>query len=236
MSAVNDWIVREYFEALGFLVQQPHKYQVLSRSKRPDEEMDLIAFNPHASGKPPPPGLWGAAEVKHVRAAVVGIHGWHTKRISAAEVDLYPELFRFAEDDVARQAERLLGRGPVTRILCLPELPASVDMRTRTLEKIRQRGVDGVLVFRTILLELSAMTDVNRLYEKSDILQLLRILKTYGLLRGAQMELFKPQPRRARRPGGDEEPPAGAERADEEPGAAAEAATPPPAGEAPPAG
>ena len=28
MSAVNEWLVRDYFEFLGFFVAQPRKYQV----------------------------------------------------------------------------------------------------------------------------------------------------------------------------------------------------------------
>ena len=32
MASVNEWIVREYLEALGFLVRQPRKYQVMARA------------------------------------------------------------------------------------------------------------------------------------------------------------------------------------------------------------
>ena len=41
MASVNEWIVREYFESIGFLVRQPRKYQVPSRSsKQLEEEVD----------------------------------------------------------------------------------------------------------------------------------------------------------------------------------------------------
>ena len=199
MSAVSEWIVREYLEALGCLVQQPRKYTVVARSKRPDEEMDLIAFNPHASGKPPADKiLWGITEMRQVRAALIGVRGWHSERFTPGSMELSPAIFRFAEDDVVHQAEHLLGTGPVTKILCVPGLSPDPDLQRQALRMIREKGIDGVLSFRTILLDLAAMVDTNRIYEKSDILQLLRILKSYGLLRGAQMDLFKTRGRRAR--------------------------------------
>ncbi|MFR6032297.1 MAG: hypothetical protein ACLUKN_03405 [Bacilli bacterium] len=42
-------IVREYFEINGFLVRQFYKYQVQSRKKRADEEIDLVVYNPNCS-------------------------------------------------------------------------------------------------------------------------------------------------------------------------------------------
>ena len=48
MSAVNEAIVREYFESLGFLVRQPRKYQVSARPKHIEEEVDLLVVNPAA--------------------------------------------------------------------------------------------------------------------------------------------------------------------------------------------
>lgn len=212
MSAVSEGIVRDYLEALGFLVQQPRKYQVMARSKRADEEIDLIAVNPNPSGDPPTgDGLWSAADVRRVRAAVVGIRGWHTETFTPGLLEMSPEVFRFAEDEVVRQAERLVGGGPVTRILCVPSLAASDEGQRRALEIIRSKGIDGVLSFRTILIELSAMVDTNRYYEKSDLLQILRILKTYGLIQGPQLDLFRGRGRRARavRAAGPSRPAAG---------------------------
>ena len=49
MSAVDETIVREYFESHGFLVCQRRKYIVQSRQKTGDEEVDLIVLNPRAT-------------------------------------------------------------------------------------------------------------------------------------------------------------------------------------------
>ena len=45
MAAVNEWIAREYFEMLGYLVCQPRKYTVPGRQKKASEEVDLVVLN-----------------------------------------------------------------------------------------------------------------------------------------------------------------------------------------------
>ncbi|MBU1694898.1 MAG: hypothetical protein KKC51_13165, partial [Verrucomicrobia bacterium] len=183
MSAVSEWIVREYFETHGFLVRQPSKYQVSSRPKLAEEEIDLLVVNPTASGHVVAENvLWGAREIRQVARAVVSVRGWHTERISPKLVARMPELVRFADAESLKSALRDLGPGPVARILCLPDLPAARPMVDRTLEVLREKGIDGVLLFRTMLLELAAHVDAQKNYEKSDLLQLLRILKKHDLL------------------------------------------------------
>jgi hypothetical protein len=214
MSAVSEWIAREYLESLGFLVQQPRKYQVMARAKRPDEEIDLVAVNPHARGEPPSDGLvWGSAELRRVACVLVGVRGWHTDRFSPSLLELSPEIFRFVDPDVVRQAEAILGRGPVAKVLCVPGLPASPELQEQALGLLRRRGVDGVISFRTMLLELASTLEVAKNYEKSDLLQLLRILQNYGLLNSPQLDLFRGR-RRARRGAGEtSEPEPGGEAA-----------------------
>ncbi len=46
MSAIDEGIVREFFEQNGFFVRQVRKYQVQARRKTGDEEIDLLVHNP----------------------------------------------------------------------------------------------------------------------------------------------------------------------------------------------
>jgi len=207
MASVSETIVREYLETLGFLVQQPTKYQVTARAKRADEEFDLMAINPTAEGSAPRGDLpWTGRELRRVRRAIFSVRGWHTERFSPAILDDAPEILRIADAEVLRAAERKLGPGPIARVLCLPALPAGRELREGALRRLREGGVDGVLTFRTMLSELAAAVDASSNYEKSDLLQMLRILKNYGLLRDAQLELFHERGRRSRRSGAGSEP------------------------------
>ena len=197
MSAVSEWIVREYFEELGFLVRQPRKYMVSARAKRADEEIDLVVFSPSVSElQLPEKTLWSTADLQHVQKAIVGVRGWHTERFSPAVLEESPEVCRFAEEDMEEHVSEALGEGPVAKILCLPGLPASPELRERSLAILKANGIHGVLLFRTMLLELMTRVEVNKSYDKSDLLQILRILKNYDLLRDAQLELFGRRGRR----------------------------------------
>jgi hypothetical protein len=191
MSAVNESIAREYFEQLGFLVSQPCKYGASGRVKRVEEEIDLLIVHPRvAEHRVPDQIIWTSSELKTVARAVVGIRGWHTERFSAATFAQTPEILRFAERAARSAAALRLGAESVAAVLCLPELPASGELREKTLTVLKDRGIDGVLSFRTMLVELLDLVKTNRNYEKSDLLQTLRILKTYGLIKDPQMELF----------------------------------------------
>ena len=192
MASVNEQIVREYFETLGFFVIQPNKHQVAARHKLDAEEIDLLIARPGSAGvfNTPKEVIWSAPELAKVQRAIVSIRGWHTDRFSPAVLKKNPDIFRFAELSVSKEARKAFGPGSITKILCLSDLTAAAAPQEETLTLLRQGGIDGVLSFRTMLLELTESVDVSKNYEKSDLLQTLRILKTYDLLKDAQLDLF----------------------------------------------
>ena len=192
MASVNEQIVREYFETLGFFIIQPNKHQVAARHKHDAEEIDLLITRPGPAGVSNPPSavVWGAKELAKVQRAVVSIRGWHTDRFSPATLKKNPEIFRFTELPVIKEARKVLGPGSVTKILCVSDLAASTAPQEEALALMRANGIDGVLSFRTMLLELIDHVDVSKNYEKSNLIQTLRILKTYDLLKEAQLDLF----------------------------------------------
>ncbi len=191
MSAVNEQIAREYFEAHGFFVKQAHKYIVMARNKRAAEEIDLIIVKPaQVEQILPPETLWTGRSLAGIGCAVVSVRGWHTERFSAQTLELSQQLFRFAMPEAVASVKPLVGDAPVAKIMCLPDLPSSPQPRQEALDVIRARGVDGVILFPTMVRELAAALEVSNNYEKSDVLQLLRIIKNYDLFRDEQLELF----------------------------------------------
>lgn len=196
MSAVSEWVVREYFEHHGYLVSQPRKYAVPGRAKSAEEEVDLVVINPNVTDHHLPPRLiWHTGDLLSVARAVVGVRGWHTERFYVSRFEQAPDILRFVEPDSMDFAQGILGEGPIAKVLCLPRLPASGDMREKSLALLSEKGVDGIISFSTILSELILSVDCNRNYEKSDLLQILRLLKNYDLLKDEQLELFGPRPR-----------------------------------------
>ena len=197
MSAVSEWIVREYFESFGFFVNQPRKFTVPGRSKRAAEEVDLLVVNPRVGSHSVPSSMvWTGADLKGVARAIVGIRGWHSERFYASTFEQTPEILRFAEDACIRYAAGLLGSEAMARILCLPRLPASGELKEKTILFLKSRGIDGVISFRTILAELAQGVETKKHYEKSDLLQIIRLLKNYDFLKDSQLELFTRKRRR----------------------------------------
>jgi len=191
MSAVSEWVVREYFESLGYLVCQPRKFTVPGRQKKAEEEVDLVVSRPGIrSHEVPEQIVWSTPELGTVARAVVAVRGWHTERFSVARFEQTPDILRFLEPASIRYAGKFLGTDSMAKVLCLPRLPASGELKDRTVRVLRERGVDGVISFRTMLLDLVARVQTNRNYEKSDLLQIIRLLKNYDLIQKPQLEFF----------------------------------------------
>ncbi len=197
MSDVNEWVVREFFEQQGYMVSEPCKYTVGGRrARRAEEDIDLLVLNPTVKKHTLPTSfVWGVEDLSQVGAAVVGIRGGHSHRFYASTFKNTPEVVRFAQPRSSRLAARVLGTNDFARILCLPKLPASKELRSRTEELLRHHGISGVMPFPTMLAEIIHNVDQRQNYDKSDLLQIIRILKSYDLIRDSQLELFSPRRR-----------------------------------------
>lgn len=199
MSAIDEDIVREYFEQNGFLVRQVRKYSVQSRKKTSDEEIDLIVLNPSfARSERKPDFFIFTTELPYIHRAMLAVKGWHTGKFSPATLRSSPDIFRFLEENVKREANRLLPvvtdepgvTDDLLKILVAPGLPTQEPYRSQSVELLKERGVDGIISFRTMMQELISRVEINRNYGKSDTLQIIRILKNYDLLKDPQMDLF----------------------------------------------
>jgi hypothetical protein len=191
MSAVSETIVREYFELHEFLVRQHRKYIVQTR--REDDDIDFFVLNPHPQPRAgEQPFVLASADLESIDRAIVVVKGWHTETFSSARLASTPEIFRFVEPKVFQQAARVFGKDRVPlKILVVPALPQNDPAREQSIALLRSKGIDAVIPFRTMLADLLGAVEVNRNYQKSDLLQIIRILKNYDLLKDPQLELFK---------------------------------------------
>ncbi len=207
MAGFDENLVREYFELNGFFVRQLHKYQVHSRKKRAEEEIDLLVHNPSPKGAEG--GLSGfqifSSDLPRVSRALVAVKGWHTSRLT-------PSMLRgggskisdFLDSDAEAAKEGYFSgfedaegaKDALLHILVLPGLPATEPLRGQTIEMLRERGVDAILSFPTILENLLHHVETNLSYQKSDALQMIRLLKLYDMIKPPQLELFSDMPRK----------------------------------------
>lgn len=191
MSSVSETIVREYFELHEFLVRQHRKYIV--QAKRDDDDFDFFVLNPRPQKTSAPlPFILSSTDLMQVERAIVVVKGWHTETFSQAVLMNAPEIFRFVEAAAFKQAAKAFGEeGTPLKILVVPALPYSAEAREQSVALLRAKGIDAVIPFRTMLTELIEKTQTNRNYQKSDFLQVVRILKNYEFFKEPQMELFK---------------------------------------------
>jgi hypothetical protein len=172
MSSVSETIVREYFELHEFLVRQHRKY--IAQTRREEDDIDFFVLNPQARPREGElPFVIGSGELPFIARAIVVVKGWHTETFSSARLESTPEIFRF-----------------------VPALPQSEAERDKSIALLRSKGVDAVIPFRTMLADLVDRVEANRNYQKSDVLQVIRILKNYDFFKEPQMELFKPRRKR----------------------------------------
>ena len=210
MSAIDEGIVREYFEQNGFLVRQARKYQVQARRKAAEEEIDLIVFNPAwQRGARKPDFFLFSNELPYVQKAIVAVKGWHTGVFTPNMLKSSPEIFSFLQHNVLKEAARFFppnsaedAADPPTKILVLPSLPTAEPFRTQSVDLLKQAGVDAIISFRAMLLDLLDKIEINQNYSKSDTLQVMRLLKNYDLLKDTQLDLLPDRapaaPRRTR--------------------------------------
>jgi hypothetical protein len=191
MSSVSETIVREYFELHEFLVRQHRKY--IAQTKREEDDIDFFILNPRPQKRDGDlPFVLTSDEIPSVERAIVAVKGWHTETFSSARIASTPEIFRFVGTKVFQKAARIFGENASTlKILVIPTLPQGEQSRAESIALLRAKGIDAVIPFRTILADLVSKIEVNRNYQKSNLLQMVRILKNYDFFKEPQLELFK---------------------------------------------
>jgi hypothetical protein len=195
MSAVSETIVREFFELHGFLVRQSRKF--MAREKKERDGIDFFVWNPHPLERAEPlPFILTSGALQGVVRAVVVVRGWHSESFGPAVLENAPAMFRFVEPEIFQQAARRFSPDiPPLKILIVPTLAQTPKARDQTISLLLAKGVDAVIPFRTLLADLIAEAEVNRNYDKSDLLQIIRVFKTYDFFKEPQLEFFHPRRR-----------------------------------------
>ena len=133
-----------------------------------------------------------------IRQAIVVVHGWQHTRVTPAILKSPARLLDFLKKDVLSQADTLFAveEGELVdvaayrKVLVLPGLPTSEPQRSECIALFKEQGVDGVIAFSTILEDLLRHVEVNHSYQKSELLQLVRVLKVYDMVQAPQLNLF----------------------------------------------
>ncbi len=139
------------------------------------------------------PLILDSEKIKSIHCGIVSVKGWHTDVVSPSIVKkMQPDLVRFVEIGVQKYCSAFASiSDKVVKIVVLPSITTSKEQRAKTVELLYSMGIDAVIQFRTILWDLINYVQVNHNYSKSDVLQVIRILKAYNVFKEPQLTLFE---------------------------------------------
>lgn len=203
MSQFDENLVREYFELNGFFVRQLSRYAPKPKKRMEDGLLDLLMVNPTFKETNSQLGSFQlfAGEVALLPSAYVVIKGWRASKFTPATLKSNARTLDFIKKEVVGKATSLFDlEEPFSeefhafsnykRILVLPHLPTSDPQRSECIRMLQDCGVEGVITFGTILEKILRSVDVTPSYQRSDLLQLVRVLKIYDMIRQPQLQLF----------------------------------------------
>lgn len=187
MGDFEEQIVREFFELHGFSVR--HRPRESNRAT-----VDLEVFNPEPDAGQSLDFMLFPNQLSGVRQARVLARGWKGyQRYSAAQLSKSESILHFIEGHILKGVGPLFPEGDsaadTLNILLLPSMPTKEPVRTRAIELLRPQGVHGVLSFLSVLRTLIGRVERFSAHTSSDTLRLLRILKSFDLLKNQQLEI-----------------------------------------------
>jgi hypothetical protein len=190
MPETNTRIVREFLEANNFTVFENRKFQLQKADPPGRHSIDILGTNlQYTKPGAPLPMRLQADHMRFIPNVIVDVKGWHSSKFSPSRISGSSELFHFVSPQALEFARGMFGGAPFKSVLVISEISAVEPLWHKTEQLLRERGVDHILEFSVILSFLISHVEINANYVGSDTLQLLRLLKRYGLVKSIQMEL-----------------------------------------------
>lgn len=191
MSDVDTQLVREYFELLRYRVVTHWQHDAhLPRVADPGSL--LFIEQSETSEDNTSEFILHAEDTPHLERAIVEVRAWHADRFYPSVIENSATLAHAGSDEVRNVAASIFGDRPATNVLVVSELPKTLEQRERTGSLLRERGIEHVLEFQTLLGDLLQRLNPNGQYAPSPTLQALRLVKRYHFLRRQQMEFAFP--------------------------------------------
>ena len=120
--------------------------------------------------------------------AVVRPVGWHTHRITAGMLDKAPEILSFLKSKKIAGIRQAFQGEDFEKIIVLPHLPYHASLAEKAVEKLKNSGIDRVILFADLVSCVIKNIEPRRIYSSS-VCETLRILKHYGFLSSEQLVL-----------------------------------------------
>jgi hypothetical protein len=194
MSAFEESIVRTYFEQHGFLVR---RLEDGGGRKQAVPTTVFHVINPTVATDAAFSGKFlFSTDLDRIHQALVAVRDWHkagklTPRILKRPGDLYNyldrQLFKKKEDGFKGVVSEELGS--LRRLYVFPAHVTQAPHKAKLVDQLDELGIEGVFSFCSIFRDLSKLAMDKKHKSKDEVLELVRILAEYDLVKGEEQFL-----------------------------------------------
>jgi hypothetical protein len=166
MSQASVELVREFFIINDFFVLKKEDL-LLVKNAQPRQVTAGGKFILQAGG------IKGA-----VNNAVVKPLSWHTMKFTPLVLSRFPDIFEFLKDKNTEGYRKFFGGEDFLKILVIPSLPASENLRDESIRIMQEKGIDRLVMFSSVIAGLVDRIEARHVY-LSTVNEVLRVLKFY---------------------------------------------------------
>lgn len=194
MAAFEETIVRTFFEQHGFLVR---RLDAESERRSAVPAAVFLIMNPALREDVPfhSPLLF-SGDLTRIRQSLVVVREWHhAGKISPRTFQRSGDLYQFLERTLLKKKEALFPQLPadvppgIRRLLVLPAHVTQEPHKGKLVEQLGELGVDGVFSFRSMFRDLANMAMDRKKRSSDEVLDLVRLLAEYDLIKGEEQYL-----------------------------------------------
>jgi len=157
MSYPSFEIVKEFFTIFDFFIIE--KEDVIFVKNLRVEKEDIKNF------------ILKKEDISKIEQAIVKPIAWHTQKFTPSVLNKFPEIFDFFKPDFLKDEN-------FRKILVIPGLPSTENLKKKSIEIIKDKGIDNIILFPTVISSLVEKINSRKVY-LSFTNEILRILKFY---------------------------------------------------------
>jgi hypothetical protein len=166
MSYASLQIVQEFFTLNSFLTLRL--------------EDVLVVKNIGPAREPEPSGRFvlDKEDLAKLANGLVKPVAWHTLKFVPSVLKKDPEILYIIKNYIKARVKQFFGAEPFRNLLVIPDLPAGDNLRQESIAYMKEKGIDGVVRFSTVISGLIQKINPRQVY-LSETREILRILKFY---------------------------------------------------------